>query len=71
MVKNIFLMCVRVCFHVFEGVSSQEGLENAPEARGVILTEFGSKWSHLVVIQAHFYDFWVPHLCTCLCFEKP
>ena len=36
----------------------QEGLENDPELRGVILTEFGPKRAHLDPAQANFYSFW-------------
>ena len=34
---------------------AQEGRENDPEVRGVILTEFGPKRAHLDPTQAHFY----------------
>ena len=44
----------------------QEGLENDPEVRGVILTKFGPKRSHLGPAQADFYCFWVPDLRTSL-----
>ena len=36
---------------------AQEGLENVPELRGVILTEFGPKRAHLDPVQVHFYRF--------------
>ena len=41
-------------------------MENDPEVRGVILTEFGPKRAHLDPIQAHFYDFQVLDLRACL-----
>ena len=44
------------------GLGAQEGLENDPEVRGVILTEFGPKRSHLDPVQAHFYSLWAPDL---------
>ena len=54
-------------FLIFEFVFwAQEGRENDPEVRAVILTKFGPKRSHLDPIQANFYGFWVPDLCTCL-----
>ena len=45
-------------FFIFESVFwAQEGLENDPEVRGVILTELGPKRAHLDPIQVHFYSF--------------
>ena len=44
---------------IFElGFWAQEGLENDPEPRGDVLTEFEPKRSHLDPVQAHFYGFW-------------
>ena len=52
---------------IFElGFWAQEGLENDPEPRGDVLTEFEPTRSRLDPVQAHFYGFGVPHLRTCL-----
>ena len=37
---------------------TEEDLENDPEVRGVILTKFGPKRSHLDPVQVNFYSFW-------------
>ena len=42
----------------------QEGLENDPEVRAVILTKFQPKRSHLDPVQARFYAFWKLSLRT-------
>ena len=39
------------------GFWAQEGLENDPELRGVILTEFGPKRVHLDPVQVRLYSF--------------
>ena len=52
---------------IFElGFWVQEPVQNDPEVRGVILTKFGPKRSHLDPVQVHFYSFRGPDLCTCL-----
>ena len=46
-------------FLIFKlGFWAQEGLENDPEVRAVILTKFQPKRSHLDPVQARFYIFW-------------
>ena len=45
-------------FLVFEvGFWVQEPVQNDPEVRGIILTKFGPKRSHLDPVQVDFYSF--------------